>query len=83
MWNLRGDVCVMQGVPGPLDAIIALPGGYSTTRRDALKVVALGGGLGSLYVLLTRTKVSLMPQAKAVHVELQEHHKIVLPRGGV
>lgn len=49
---------IMQGTPGGLDAVIGLPGGYFTSRRDALKLVALAGGLGSFYVLLTRTKVS-------------------------
>ena len=46
-----------QGAPS-LDSVVELPGGYSTTRRAALKAVALAGGLGSFYVLLTRTKVS-------------------------
>ena len=40
-----------------LDAPLELPGGYATSRRAALKAVALAGGLGSVYVLLTRAKV--------------------------
>lgn len=40
-----------------LDAALELPGGYATSRRSALKAVALAGGLGSVYVLLTRAKV--------------------------
>jgi hypothetical protein len=42
-----------------LDASLELPGGYATSRRAALKAVALAGGLGSVYVLLTRAKVIL------------------------
>ena len=40
-----------------LDVELELPGGYATSRRAALKAVALAGGLGSVYVLLTRAKV--------------------------
>lgn len=36
---------------------VPLVGGYSTTRRDALKFAALGGLVASTYVLLTRAKV--------------------------
>jgi hypothetical protein len=39
------------------DAAVQLPGGYTTTRRSALKAIALAGALGSVYVLLTRAKV--------------------------
>ena len=44
-------------VHNALDVEVELPGGYATTRRAALKAVALAGGLGSVYVLLTRAKV--------------------------
>ena len=46
-----------------LDAPLELPGGYTTSRRAALKSVALAGGLGSVYVLLTRAKVKGFPPA--------------------
>ena len=40
-----------------MDDVLQLPGGITTSRRSALKAVALAGGLGSIYVLLTRAKV--------------------------
>ena len=40
-----------------MDDALQLPGGITTSRRSALKAVALAGGLGSIYVLLTRAKV--------------------------
>ncbi len=40
-----------------MDGALQLPGGITTSRRSALKAVALAGGLGSIYVLLTRAKV--------------------------
>lgn len=46
------------GGPSGIDTVLQLPGGITTSRRSALKTLALAGGLGSFYVLLTRTKVS-------------------------
>ena len=55
----------IQGLPyqvhNPLDVELELPGGYATSRRAALKAVALAGGLSSVYVLLTRAKVCAPP----------------------
>ena len=40
-----------------MDEVFQLPGGLSTSRRAALKAAALAGGLGSVYMVLTRAKV--------------------------
>ncbi|CAL5223491.1 g6016 [Coccomyxa viridis] len=44
---------------GGMDDVLQLPGGITTSRRSALKAVALAGGLGSIYVLLTRAKSNI------------------------
>ncbi|CAL8471539.1 g11081 [Coccomyxa elongata] len=61
----RGAGLSDNGAPS-LDSVVELPGGYSTTRRTALKAVALAGGLGSFYVLLTRTKAMSFASPKAL-----------------
>lgn len=40
-----------------LDAVVQLPGGYRTTRRDVLKLGTLGIGGTALYVALSRSQV--------------------------
>ncbi len=43
-----------------LNAVVQLPGGYRTTRRDMLKFATLGIGAGSLYVAISRSQVCFM-----------------------
>lgn len=57
---------MQQGSSSGLEAALQLPGGYTTTRRSALKAAALLGGLGSLYVLLTRAKVGYLAPPSAL-----------------
>ena len=45
--------------PSWLNEMVALPGGYSASRRDVLKLGSLGLGFGSLYVAASRAQVSL------------------------
>jgi hypothetical protein len=39
-----------------LEELVPLPGGYKTTRRDALKFLSLGTGLGSFYLFFSRAE---------------------------
>lgn len=43
-----------------LNEVVGLPGGYSASRRDVLKLGSLAMGLGSLYVIGTRAQVCLL-----------------------
>jgi hypothetical protein len=36
---------------------VHLPAGYRTTRREVLKLLPLAGGVGCIYVAVTRAKV--------------------------
>jgi len=51
--------------------MVDLPGGYRTSRRDLFKFLSLGGGLGSLYVTITRAKVG--EQVVRTHTHTHTH----------
>ena len=63
-----------------MDEVFQLPGGLSTSRRSALKAVALAGGLGSVYVVLTRAKVGAVLLGKPSRPQLTFHwHAMPIP----
>ena len=43
---------------GFLDALVNLPGGYRTSRRELLKTGSLASGLACVYIALSRAKVT-------------------------
>lgn len=47
----------MLVVQGWLEKQMDLPGGYKTTRRDALKLINAAVVIGSGYILVSRGKV--------------------------
>ena len=53
-----------------MDEVFQLPWGLNTSRRAALKAVALVGGLGSVYVVLTRAKVGAVLLGKPSRPQL-------------
>ena len=53
-----------------MDEVFQLPGGLTTSRRSALKAAALAGGLGSVYVVLTRAKVDSVLLCKFSKLQL-------------
>ena len=55
----------LGGSHGWLDGMVDLPAGYSTTRRDLLKIASLGGAFASLYVGLSRAQVGTASTAAA------------------
>ncbi|GBG78261.1 hypothetical protein CBR_g26292 [Chara braunii] len=56
--------------PGFLDAEVALPNGYATTRRDILKLASAGMGSFAVFTALSRAKALSYISPKAVLNEM-------------